>query len=74
VTQPLLTTAAPACPPALQVLQANPELIRTAQDNDLPFEPTYQEADGSWMAPSLNYQEKRTDWQRYIDQSIYKQE
>jgi hypothetical protein len=48
-------------------------LIRTAQENDMPFEPIYQSEDGGWMVPSLNYKEKRTDWQAYIDKNIYKQ-
>lgn len=38
------------------------------------FEPVYMDADGNWMAPSLNYMEKRTDWQAYIDKNVFKQE
>jgi hypothetical protein len=48
------------------------------QDCDIPFEPVYLEGGSSgektWMAPSLNYHEKRAPWQQYIDQKIYKQE
>lgn len=39
----------------------------------MPLEPVYINTDGSWMAPSLNYKEKRTDWQAYIDRTVYKQ-
>eukprot|EP00775_Hariotina_reticulata_P003512 gene3512-3782_t len=62
----------------VEVLEADPELILRAQDCDIPFEPVYLEGGGNgektWMAPSLNYHEKRAPWQQYIDQNIYKQE
>jgi hypothetical protein len=40
----------------------------------MPWEPVYEDADGALMAPSLVYDEKRADWQKYIDQTYYKQE
>ena len=40
---------------------------------DVPLEPVYLNDDGSWTAPSLNYKEKRADWQAYIDRTVYKQ-
>ena len=43
------------------------------QDYDVPFEPVYMNEDGTWTAPLLNYKEKRTAWQKYIDQTFYKQ-
>jgi len=55
------------------VIEADPDLIRRAQACDIPFEPVYVDKDGSWMAPSLNYKEKRADWQAYIDKNVYKQ-
>eukprot|EP00878_Enallax_costatus_P010060 GHUV01010501.1.p1 GENE.GHUV01010501.1~~GHUV01010501.1.p1 ORF type:complete len:270 (+),score=67.17 GHUV01010501.1:147-956(+) len=59
----------------VEVLEADPELILRAQDCDIPFEPVYiDEASGALMAPSLNYHEKRADWQAYIDRTFYKQE
>ena len=42
---------------------------------DVPLEPVYLDPEtGAYRAPSLNYKEKRADWQRYIDQTFYKQE
>ncbi len=40
----------------------------------LQFEPVYMDDEGNWMAPSLNYMEKRTDWQAYIDKNVFKQD
>ncbi|KIZ03652.1 hypothetical protein MNEG_4306 [Monoraphidium neglectum] len=57
----------------IAVLEADPDLIRRAEACDVPLEPVYINEDGSWMAPSLNYKEKRTDWQAYIDRTVYKQ-
>ncbi|GLC33548.1 hypothetical protein PLESTM_000083400 [Pleodorina starrii] len=57
----------------IEVLEADPELVRRAQDYDVPFEPVYMDDEGNWTAPLLNYQEKRTEWQKYIDQTFYKQ-
>lgn len=54
------------------VLESDPELIQRAQDMDVPFEPVY-DADGNFETPLLNYREKRTDWQAWIDQTRYKQ-
>lgn len=56
-----------------QVLENDPDLIRRAEDNDTPFEPVYEDESGNFQAPQLNYAEKRADWQRYIDQTRYKQ-
>ena len=55
------------------MLEDDPDLVQRAQDNDTPFEPVYMEEDGRWTAPLLNYAEKRTAWQAYIDQNFYKQ-
>ncbi|KAG2490964.1 hypothetical protein HYH03_010640 [Edaphochlamys debaryana] len=57
----------------IEVLEADPELVQRAQDYDVPFEPVYIDEQGNWSAPLLNYREKRTDWQKYIDQTFYKQ-
>lgn len=57
----------------VMVLQQDPDIIRRAQENDVPFEPVYVDENGNWMAPLLNYKEKRTDWQEYIDRTVYKQ-
>ncbi|KAG2449491.1 hypothetical protein HYH02_005635 [Chlamydomonas schloesseri] len=57
----------------IEVLEADPELVQRAQDYDVPFEPVYMNEDGTWTAPLLNYKEKRTEWQKYIDQTFYKQ-
>lgn len=57
----------------VEVLERDPDLVRRAQDMDQPFEPVYQDEEGNWSAPLLNYREKRTDWQAYIDQTFYKQ-
>jgi hypothetical protein len=38
-------------------------LVPALQASDIPLEPVWENADGSMMAPSLNYKEKRTDWQ-----------
>ncbi|GLI59916.1 hypothetical protein VaNZ11_001961 [Volvox africanus] len=57
----------------IEVLEADPDLVRRAQDYDVPFEPVYMDEKGNWTAPLLNYQEKRTEWQKYIDQTFYKQ-
>ncbi len=43
------------------------------QDMDVPFEPVYVDENGNWTAPLLNYAEKRTSWQKHIDQEFYKQ-
>eukprot|EP00879_Flechtneria_rotunda_P015983 GHRR01016716.1.p1 GENE.GHRR01016716.1~~GHRR01016716.1.p1 ORF type:complete len:291 (+),score=105.78 GHRR01016716.1:283-1155(+) len=59
----------------VEVLEADPELLMRAQECDIPFEPVYvEDSSGAWTAPSLNYHEKRTEWQAYIDQKVYKQE
>ncbi|KXZ54611.1 hypothetical protein GPECTOR_4g676 [Gonium pectorale] len=57
----------------IEVLEADPELVQRAQDYDVPFEPVYMDEQGNWSAPLLNYAEKRTEWQKYIDQTFYKQ-
>ncbi|GIL83261.1 hypothetical protein Vretimale_11371 [Volvox reticuliferus] len=57
----------------VEVLEADPDLVRRAQDYDVPFEPVYMDEQGNWTAPLLNYKEKRTEWQKYIDQTFYKQ-
>lgn len=41
---------------------------------DVPFDPAYVDEDGNWTAPLLNYIEKRTDWQKYIDKKHHHQE
>ena len=40
----------------------------------MPLEPVYLDEQGQYSAPSLQYHERRTDWQRYIDQNFYHQE
>jgi hypothetical protein len=40
---------------------------------DVPLEPVYLDESGQYTAPSLAYDERRTDWQRYIDRTFYKQ-
>jgi len=41
---------------------------------DVPLEPVYIDSEtGNFLAPSLNYKEKRADWQAYIDKNVYKQ-
>jgi len=57
----------------VEVLEAEPDLIRRAQDMDQPFEPVYEDENGNFEVPLLNYREKRTDWQAYIDKNYYKQ-
>ncbi|KAF5830548.1 hypothetical protein DUNSADRAFT_14355 [Dunaliella salina] len=57
----------------VEVLQNDPDIVRRAQEVDAPFEPVYDNDDGSWMLPQLAYREKRTDWQKYIDQTRFKQ-
>eukprot|EP00955_Chlamydomonas_euryale_P108355 365844-Chlamydomonas_euryale.AAC.5 len=70
----------PACPfryklkkDPVEVLERDPDLIRRAQECDVPFEPVYENQDGSFQAPQLNYAEKRTEWQAYIDRTFYGQ-
>jgi len=57
----------------VEVLERDPDLIRRAQECDVPFEPVYENQDGSFQAPQLNYAEKRTEWQAYIDRTFYGQ-
>ena len=57
----------------IEVLEADPDLVQRAQDNDVPLEPVYLDENGDWTCPLLNYKEKRTDWQAYIDKSQAKQ-
>jgi hypothetical protein len=58
----------------IEVLEQDPDIIRRAQDMDTPFEPVYEDSEGNYEAPQLNYREKRTDWQAYIDKKYYGQE
>ncbi|GAX78148.1 hypothetical protein CEUSTIGMA_g5590.t1 [Chlamydomonas eustigma] len=58
----------------VEVLEQDPDIIRRAQDMDTPFEPVYEDGEGNYEAPQLNYREKRTDWQAYIDKKYYGQE
>jgi len=55
------------------VLEADPDLIERAMACDMPLEPVYVREDGSLEGPSLDYWNKRTDWQAYIDTHVYKQ-
>jgi hypothetical protein len=52
-------------------LAHTPQIIKAC---DVPLEPVYIDAaTGEYMAPSLNYKEKRAEWQAYIDRTVYKQ-
>jgi hypothetical protein len=55
------------------VLEKDPGLIERASAADMPLEPVFVSADGSLEGPSLDYWNKRTDWQAYIDTNVYKQ-
>lgn len=35
----------------------------------MPWDPVFENEDGSWNAPELAYAERRADWQKYIDNS-----
>ncbi|GBF94098.1 hypothetical protein Rsub_07085 [Raphidocelis subcapitata] len=59
---------------ALQILEADPDLIRRAEACDVPLEPVYNDSEtGALTAPSLQYKERRTEWQKYIDK-LHKQD
>ena len=53
-------------------MEADPDLIRRAEACDVPLEPVYG-TDDNLLAPSLNYKEKRSDWQAWIDKNVHKQ-
>jgi hypothetical protein len=55
------------------VLENDPGLIARASAADMPLEPVFTDADGKLTGPSLDYWNKRTDWQAYIDTNVYKQ-
>lgn len=55
------------------ILEKDPGLIERASAADMPLEPVFTKADGSLEGPSLDYWNKRTDWQAYIDTNVYKQ-
>lgn len=57
----------------VEVLEKDPGLIERASMADMPLEPVFTNADGSLEGPSLDYWNKRTDWQAYIDTNVYKQ-
>eukprot|EP00200_Dunaliella_tertiolecta_P001510 CAMPEP_0202349006 /NCGR_PEP_ID=MMETSP1126-20121109/6682_1 /ASSEMBLY_ACC=CAM_ASM_000457 /TAXON_ID=3047 /ORGANISM="Dunaliella tertiolecta, Strain CCMP1320" /LENGTH=281 /DNA_ID=CAMNT_0048940753 /DNA_START=145 /DNA_END=989 /DNA_ORIENTATION=- len=57
----------------IEVLENDPDIVRRAQEVDTPFEPVYVNDDGSWMLPQLAYRERRSEWQKYIDQTRFKQ-
>lgn len=48
--------------PDLLVLGGIPASFGVTQEVDQPFEPVYENEDGTWMLPLLNYKEKRADW------------
>ena len=54
------------------MLEADPDLIRRAEACDVPLEPVYGDPEHR-QAPSLNYAEKRSDWQAWIDVNVHKQ-
>ena len=53
-------------------IEADPDLIRRAEACDVPLEPVYGDPE-HMQAPSLNYAEKRSDWQAWIDVNVHKQ-
>jgi hypothetical protein len=57
----------------VEVLEKDPTLLERASAADMPLEPVFTNADGSLEGPSLDYWNKRTDWQAYIDTNVYKQ-
>ncbi|MEW5303708.1 MAG: hypothetical protein WDW36_006374 [Sanguina aurantia] len=57
----------------IKELERDPDLVRRAQENDVPFEPVYADKDGNWTAPALQQRQKRADWQRFIDEDQFKQ-
>lgn len=56
----------------IDVLQKSPSVVQKAWECDVAFEPVYMDEEGNWVAPSLNYREKRADWQKHIDKHVFK--
>jgi hypothetical protein len=54
--------------------EMDPDLVARSEACDMPFEPVYVNEDGSWSVPELAYHERRTEWQKWIDQTVFKQE
>jgi hypothetical protein len=55
------------------VLESDPGLIERASAADMPLEPVFTDSQGKLTGPSLDYWNKRTEWQAYIDTNVYKQ-
>jgi hypothetical protein len=52
------------------VLEGDPDLVRRAQENDVPFEPVWQEGD-KFVAPEFS-REAKQPWQTWIRENVYK--
>jgi hypothetical protein len=48
-----------------QALEEDPDLIRRAQEKDIPFDPVFFDGT-SWSAPSYDSKGKLLPWQKYI--------
>ena len=55
------------------ILEGDPDLVYRAQAMDQPFEPVYENEDGTYQAGEYLYRERRADWQAYIDRTRYGQ-
>lgn len=55
------------------ILEFDPDLVNRAQAMDQPFEPVYENEDGTYQAGEYLYRERRADWQAYIDKTRYGQ-
>lgn len=59
---------------AVAVLEEDPDVIRRAQEKDIPFDPVFWDEDAqSWSAPSYNSVGKLEDWQKFIRKKVYHQ-
>ena len=57
----------------VSILEGDPDLVYRAQAMDQPFEPVYENEDGTYQAGEYLYRERRADWQAYIDRTRYGQ-
>lgn len=54
---------------------SNPQPLKPPKACDVPLEPVYTDSEtGALTAPSLQYKERRTEWQAYIDRVHHKQD
>lgn len=54
------------------ILEKDADIIKRAQANDVPLEPVFFNADGSYAAPQ-NTRQVTQPWQEYIREKVYKQ-